>query len=329
MRRSESHSLTAIASAGAPSARSRRMLALVALTGSAALLAACASPGTSPTTAPPEPSAAGDTGAAPVALADDLLQAEGLFDEVSSEGYAVRWVEPGESIAVVIGGSGGGGGCIPQPHAAELGAVGAAVVVSFDPPDAAIACTADYRLHGWGLALPMSVPVDLPTVVELVNLRGEDETTEVRIGADNLLDAGPTADPQPSLIPEPSAEGAAPSPIPPDQLPEADVTMQDAQVRWIEPGRRLAVILGGSGVAECVPTPVAARTTGISAIAVSFEFPSEPMDCSADFHLYGWQFELEEPVSGTLPAEVTVTGTTAADSSTVLALQPDDLLSAP
>ena len=61
--------------------------------------------------------------------ADDGLQAEGLFDEVSSEGYAVRWLEPGESIAVVIGGSGGGGACIPQPHAAELGAVGAAVVV--------------------------------------------------------------------------------------------------------------------------------------------------------------------------------------------------------
>lgn len=329
MRRSESHPLTAIVPAGAPGLRSRRMLAVVALAGSAALLAACASPAAAPTTAPPEPSSAGSTGAAPVEITGQQLEAAGFFDAVSADGYAVRWVEVGTSVAVVIGGSGGGGGCIPQPHAAEAGDATGAVVVRFDPPDPAMMCTADFALHGWELGLPSPVDANSTLTIKLVNLQGEDESTQVVIGPDDLFVSGPTADPQPSLIPDAPTEGAAPSPIPPDQLPEADVTMQDAQVLWIDPGRRLAVVLGGSGAIQCVPEPIAARTTGIGTVEVAFEFPSGDMDCSADFHLYGWQFELEEPVSGTLPVEVTVTGTTAPDSSLVLTLQPGDVLGGP
>lgn len=328
VRRSESRLLPPNAGSGRL-ARPRRMLAAVALAGAAALLAACASPGTSPTTAPPQPSSTGVAGDAPVEITDERLQADGLFEAVSADGYAVRWVEVGASVAVVIGGSGGGGGCIPQPHAAELDEATGAVVVRFDPPDPAMMCTADFRLHGWELGLASPVDPDETLQVQLVNLRGEDETTEVEIGPDDIFVSGPTADPQPSLIPDAPTDGAAPSPIPPEQLPEADVMMQDASVRWIEPGRRLAVLLGGSGAQQCVPTPIAARTSGIGAVEVTFEFPSGEMDCSADFQLYGWQFELAEPVSATLPVEVTVTGATAADSSTVLTLQPDELLGTP
>jgi len=326
VRRSESRPLTIPALR--PGALSWRMLAAVALTGAATLLAACASPGTSPTAAPPQPSSTGAAGDAPVEITDEPLQAEGLFEAVSDDGYAVRWVLAGESVAVVIGGSGGGGGCIPQPHAAELDEATGSVVVRFDPPDPAVMCTADFTLHGWELGLPAPVDPNATLQVQLVNLRGEDETAEVEIGPDDIFVSGPTADPQPSLIPDPPTDGtgATPTPIPEAQLPEPDPMVQDAYARWIEPGRRLAVLLGGSGANQCVPTPIAAKTVGLAGIQVAFEFPSGDMDCSADYQLYGWEFELAEPVSGTLPVEVTVTGATAADSSIVLTLGPDDLL---
>ncbi|MGM1028408.1 MAG: hypothetical protein ACQEWM_00905 [Actinomycetota bacterium] len=335
MRRSESHPLTA--TGGRSAARSRRMLAAVALAGSAALLAACASPGTSPTSAPPQPStstgAPGAAGAAPVELADELLQSEGLFDEVSEEGFAVRWLEPGESIAVVIGGSGGGGGCIPQPHAAEQGESG--VLVAFDPPDPAMMCTADFRLHGWELGLASPVDATETLTVMLENLRGEDESTDVEIGPDDLLDSGPTADPQPSLIPTPPEDVPAPSAIPAEQLPSSTeagvVQTEDPEVgvRWIEPGVRLAVLRYGSGADHCTPTPVAARSTGIGMVEVSFEFAPDDRDCSADGMLRGWAFTLPERVPATQPVEVTVTGASRTGATAVLTLQPDDLLDIP
>lgn len=313
------------------------MLAVVALAGSAALLAACASPGTAPSTAPPQPSSAGTAGAAPVELDDEQLQAEGLFDEVSDEGYAVRWVEVGASVAVVIGGSGGGGGCIPQPHAAEQGDTG--VVVRFDPPDPAIACTADFRLHGWELELASPVDPNEALSVQLENLRGEDETTEVELGPDDILVGGPTADPQPSVIDGTPPEGAgAPVEIPQADLPEADLELLRAdppvRVHWIEPGNELAVVLGGSGTAACVPTPTGARVTGPASIEVSFD-PAPGGDCSADGQVYGWRFVLADPVATTMGVEVTVTGASSTGTGTgtgtpsVFTLAADDVLALP
>lgn len=335
MRRSERRPRSILA--GRPVAHARRMLAVVALAGSATLLAACAAPGTAPSSAPPQPTGAGAAGAAPAELSDALLQGEGLFDEVGSEGYAVRWLEPGTSIAVVIGGSGGGGGCIPQPHAAELDASTQHVVVRFDPPDPAMICTADFRLHGWELALASTVDASAPLTVELVNLRGEDESTEVEIGPDDLLSSGPTADPQPSLIPTTPGAVPAPTAIPAEQLPslmDAEpglVQTEDPEVgvRWIEPGVRLAVLRYGSGAPHCSPTPVGARSTGIGMIEVSFEFASDDRDCSADGMLRGWDFTLPERVPATLPVEVTVTGASPLGATAVLTLQPDDLLEIP
>lgn len=333
MRRSESTPLSTFA--GRPAMRPRRMLAVVALAGSAALLAACASPGTSPTTAPPEPSSpaapAGATGAAPVELGEELLQSDGLFDEVSAEGYAVRWLEVGASVAVVIGGSGGGGGCIPQPQAAEQGDTG--IVVRFDPPDPAMMCTADFRLHGWelGLAAPVDPSASLP--VQLVDLRGEDETTELEIGPDDVLVSGPTADPQPSVIDDPPVEGAGePVEIPQADLPAAGLELLRAdppvRVHWIDPGRELAVLLGGSGTAACVPTPTAARVTGPMSIEVSFE-PAAGGDCSADAQTYGWRFVLGDAISTGLGVEVTVTGAGSDGATSVATLAADDVLALP
>lgn len=361
VRRSESRPLITTAFAGPSAVRSRRMLVAVALAGSAALLAACASPGTGPSTAPPQPSASatatGIPGDAPVEIADDLLQAPGLFDEVSAEGFAVRWAEPGESLAVVIGGSGGGGGCIPQPHAAELdestqgestqgestqgestqGESMQSVVVRFDPPDPAMACTADFRLHGWELGLASPVDAESIITVELVNLQGNDESTEVQIGPDDLLANGPTADPQPSIIPGTPPEGAGePTPIPAAQLPGAEGDLDPTgtggdpvvTARWIEPGETLAILLGGSGVEACVPAPVTARSTDLGAIEVTFEAPAGG-DCSADFKIYGWSFPLAEPVAATLPVEVTINGLAPDGGAVVLTLQSDQLLEAP
>ncbi|SDS37622.1 hypothetical protein [Agrococcus carbonis] len=306
-----------------------RMLAAVALTGAAALLAGCASGGPA---APPTPTAG--AGAGPVPLGAELLSADGLFDAVATDGVVVRWLAAGESIAVVIGGSGGGGGCIPQPHAAEAETDGA-VSVRFDPPDPAMACTADFTLHGWELGLPAPVDGNAPLAVRLVDLRGDGATTEVEIGPDDLLaapaaDPGQaTADPQPSEVP-PAGPMPEPSALPETLLP--DVSIVDPRedpavaVRWLEPGVSLAVLLGGSGVEACVPQPIGATSPGPGAIHVAFEYPTGDRDCSADLHLYGWELPLAEPVSATMPVEVTITGAGADGAAATVTLEPGDVL---
>lgn len=304
-----------------------RMLVAVALAGAAALLAGCGAAGDP--AAPPQPSA-GATGADPVPIDDERLQTAGLFDEVGAEGYAVRWAEPGESIAVFLGGSGGGGGCIPQPHAAESDG-GGAVTVAFDPPDPAMMCTADFTLHGWELALPGAVDPAQTLPVQLVNLQGDDETIEVELGPDDVLGAasgeGPSADPQPSEIPG-SGETPEPAPIPEAQLP-ADLGILQGPtqlaVQWIEPGRSIAVLHGNSGTEACVPQPTGAKATGPGTIEVAFE-PVEAGTCTDDLRLYGWQLTLPEAVSATLPVTVTVTGVTDAGPSAEVTLEPDDVL---
>ncbi|MCR8671248.1 hypothetical protein [Agrococcus sp. HG114] len=305
------------------------MLAAAALTGAAALLTACASQAPMQSTAPTAP---GGTGAAPVPIEGDRLGPE-LFDRVSADGAAVLWAEPGTTLAVVVGGSGGGGACIPQPHAAEL--VDGAVTIAFDPPDPAVACTADFRLHGWELGLPSEVDASAPLDVRLVDLRGDGETREVRIGPDDLL-VSPTADPQPSVVPgDTPAGGIAPTPIPAEQLPPMDAvippgTIPQVAVRWLEPGASLAVMVVGSGVApSCNATPVGAKPTGPGSIEVTFD-PADPeQDCPADGVLYGWEMPLPERMSAELGVEVTVTGIVHDGSASVIPLGPGDVLERP
>ncbi len=314
--------------------RPARALAAAALTGVAALLAACTAQPAAPSGSPSAPDAPPSaTGTAPVPIEDDRLNDSYLFDRVSSEGVVVAWAEPGETLAVIIGGSGGGGGCIPQPQPLELDEAEPAATIRFDPPDPAMMCTADFRLHGSELALPSAIELDQVLQVSLVNLQGNDEVLELQVGPDDMLESGPTADPQPSQIPDPSAPGAgSPAPIDESLLPFAEdaVDPRDdppVRVQWMQPGSSLAVLLGGSGVADCVPTPVRATVTGPGSIEVQFEPPAGDRDCSADLRLYGWELLLDEPVTSTLPVEVTVTGAGSEGASATLTVQPDDVFS--
>jgi hypothetical protein len=305
-----------------------RILAALAVAGTAALLAACATAGPGQSTAPTSPSS-GIEGAAPVPLDEAVLGTEGLFDRVADVGYAVGWLEVGQSIAVVIGGSGGGGECIPQPGPVATTGEPEQLEVAFAPPNPAVACTADFRLHGWELRLAETVDGEATQTVLLTNLRGEGESTEVALGPDDLL-VQPGADPQPSMIPGEPADGAeAPTQIPSAQLPSAEALdrtqMPMVRVQWIEPGTSLAVMLGGSGTLPCVPGPVGATSTGTGTIEVAFALSTEPMDCSADLHVYGWAFTLAEPVSATLPVEVTVTGAEHDGRTATVTVQPEDV----
>lgn len=303
-----------------------RALAAVALTGAAALLAACSSTTPGQSEAPSAPGAG--SGDAPVAIEPEMLASDGLFERVSADGVAVLWSEPGESLAVVIGGSGGGGGCIPQPNAAEL--VDGAVTVAFDPPDPAMMCTADFTLHGWTLGLPEPVDAEAPLDVQLTDL--QEQPLDVRVGPDDVLTE--PADPQPSLIDDPSG-ATAPTPIPEGQLPAMDTvippgTLPQVAVKWLEPGASLAVMTIGSVVAPaCNATPVGATVTGPGSIEVAFELPDGDMDCPADGGLYGWEFPLPERVPAALGVEVTVTGTMHDGREAVIALAPEDVLEQP
>lgn len=303
-----------------------RALGAVALTAVAALLAACSSAAPGQSDAPSAPStSAGD---APVAIEPEMLASDGLFERVSADGVAVLWAEPGESLAVVIGGSGGGGGCIPQPHAADV--VDGVVTIAFDPPDPAMMCTADFTLHGWTLGLPEPVEAEQPLDVRLTDV--QEQPLDVQVSPDDVLTA--PADPQPSLIDdEPGA--TAPTPIPDEQLPAIDTvippgTLPQVAVKWLEPGASLAVMTVGSVVAPvCNATPVGATVTGPGSIEVAFAPPEGEMDCPADGGLYGWEFPLPERVPAALGVEVTVTGTMHDGSEAVIALAPEDVLELP
>lgn len=313
--------------------RPARALAAAALTGVAALLAACTAQPAAPSGSPSAPDAPPSaTGTAPVPIEDDRLNDSYLFDRVSSEGVVVAWAEPGETLAVIIGGSGGGGGCIPQPQPLELDEAEPAATIRFDPPDPAMMCTADFRLHGWELALPSAIELDRVLQVSLVNLQGNDEVLELQVGPDDRLESGPTADPQPSLIPgSPPPDAGEPTPIPEAQLPAFDEVLTEGTnpavaVRWVEPGSTLAVLLLGSGMEECTASPVAARATGTGALEVQFEQPTHDGDCSADGRLYGWTFELAEQMPAALGVEVTVSGLSADGEDAVVQLAQDDTI---
>lgn len=285
----------------------RRMLVAVALAGATALLAGC---GTADAPGASTPSAPATAGADPVPLDDALLQAAGLLEGLGEQAIDVRWIEPGSSIAVVVGGSGSGGECIPQPRAASL--EDDAVVVPFDPPNPDVVCTMDFRLHGWELALPAAVDASGTVPVRLVDTAGAGETIAVELGPDDLLEPAPTADAQPSLVPGEPVD-ATPEPIPPARLPDVATAVDATQdppvaVHWLEPGTALAVLLAGSGSESCVPQPIGARSTGPGSIEVTFEPIAERVDCSADLALHGWRLPLPEAVPATLDVRVTITG---------------------
>lgn len=301
------------------------MLAAVALVGAAALVAGCASGDTDPgaTMAP------GVTpGAEPVPLDDARLPGLDVFDGIQESAIAVRWATPGESLAVIVGGSGAGGECIVQPQGAGLDPSGPTITVRFDPPNPEAMCTMDFRLHGWELVLPEPIDPSATVPVELVNTSDADVTIEVELGPDDLLDAGPTADPQPSEIPD-AGEAPAPEVIPADQLGAQSNLMiaggEPLSALWVEPGRTIAVLLGDSGTPACVPTPVGAVSSGPGVIDVTFE-PAVGTTCTDDFVVYGWQFTLPEAVSATLPVEVRVTGTSDAGPFLDVTVAPDDVL---
>lgn len=301
------------------------MLAVVALAGAAALTVGCAALGPGAPSDPGSPPVA-ITGADPVPIEDGRLQADGLFDEVSEQGVAVRWAVPGESIAVFVGGSGSGGGCIPQPHAAGLEPDAPSVVVRFDPPEPELMCTMDFRLHGWELGLAEPIDAGAAVPVRIVNLQGDDAAVDLELAPDAVLpDAGGTADPQPSEIPG-SGEAPAPTPIPAEQLPDAGILSADqVAVRWIEPGRTLAVLTGGSGIEACVPQPTGATATGPGMLEIAFA-PATATTCTDDLVLYGWQVTLPEAVSATLPVEVALDGATASGTPESVTVAPEDVI---
>lgn len=304
-----------------------RMLAVVVLAGALALVTGCSQPSDpGSTSAPPSPSAIVH-GGDPVPLDDAQLAASGPFDEVSANGLALRWLEPGASIAVVVGGSGGGGECIPQPHPAELDPSEPSIVVHFDPPNPEVMCTRDFVLHGWQLDLAQPIDANGIVPVQFVNLQGDDDVVELRLGPDDTLTS--SADPQPSAIPD-SGTVPDPTPIPSEQLPEgllADASSDSVQVRWVEPGRSLAVMLAAPGTATCVPQPVGAAPTGPASIEVTFE-PAERTTCDGDAMVHGWRITLPAAVSSTLPVEVTVRGA-AAGAPVEVTLERGDVLELP
>lgn len=306
--------------------RRSRMLAAVALLGAAALVAGCASGDTDPgATMTP-----GVTpGAEPVPLDDARLPGLDVFEGIQESAIAVRWATPGESLAVIVGGSGSGGECIPQPHEAGLDPSGPTIIVRFDPPNPEAMCTMDFRLHGWELVLPEPIDPSAIVPVQLVNTSDAGETIEVELGPDDLLDAGPTADPQPSEIPD--AGGAtAPRRIPEGEIPEGivagDGSTDDAEaltVLWAQPGASLAVFLFANSAPECLPEPVAARGTGPGSLALTFEPPPIGHDCAAIGEVVGWQVQLDAPVGATLPVEVVISGLSHDDSQISRTIEPD------
>lgn len=305
--------------------RRSRMLGTAALLGAAALVTGCGIQQSAPgsPTGPTSPPVA-IVGADPVPLDDALLQVRGLADEVQDAGYAVRWLEPGRSIAVFVAGSGSGGDCIAQPHAAGVEPNAPSIVVRFDAPDPEAICTMDLRLHGWELGLAEPIDAERVVPVRLVNLQGTDDVIELELGPDDVL-VSPTADPQPSEIPD---AGGTPEP---ERIPDAVLDAHAAlagdgvSVHWVEPGRSIAVLFSAPGSPSCTPRPVGATSSAPGMLEIDFE-PAAQQSCGADVALHGWHITLQQAVTATLPVSVTVSGATGAGSSVETTLSPDDVL---
>lgn len=138
----------------------------------------------------------------------------------------------------------------------------------------------------------------------------------------------PSDEPGSSTSPSPidSAPPAAgePTPIPDDdpRLSEAMSAPTFPIVEWAEAGTTLTVMLGGSGSAACVPTPVGATVDGETAITVEFTPPTGELVCTADFRVHGWEFPLTDGVDATQTVEVSVTGLQDGAEPTVVPLEP-------
>ncbi|QCR19832.1 hypothetical protein [Agrococcus sp. SGAir0287] len=138
----------------------------------------------------------------------------------------------------------------------------------------------------------------------------------------------PTDEPTSSTSPSPidSAPPAAGDPTP---IPDDDPRLSDAMgsqtfpiVEWAEEGTTIAVLVGGSGSAACVPSPVGATVESATAITVEFTPPDGDMMCTADFRVYGWEIPLTGEVDATQTIEVTVDGLTEQGEPTVVPLAP-------
>ncbi|WP_413316610.1 hypothetical protein AA0Z99_08210 [Agrococcus sp. 1P02AA] len=317
-----------------PASTRSRMLAALALAGAAALTVGCAGQPAAPgAPTPTDAMVASVPGADPVPIDDARLEEAGLMDEVSEQGYALRWSEPGASIAVFVGGSGSGGGCIPQPSDASLEQGEPRILVAFESIDPAVSCTMDFRLHGWELGLADTIDDSRAVPVRLMGLQGDDDVIETELAPEQVLGDGDAngADPQPSEVDDAPRATVSPTPFDASGLPQAQSIVEGASaldVWWIEPGRTLAVVMSGSGTEACVPQPIDARAAGPGAIDIAFA-PAAGDTCTDDLVVYGWQLELPSAVTATLPVQVTLSGTSDAGETVQRTLDPGDVLELP
>lgn len=91
---------------------------------------------------------------------------------------------------------------------------------------------------------------------------------------------------------------------------------------WTTPSSLLAVFIGGSGTAACVPKPLQATVTSSTTVEVAFDSTLDPDTmCTADYTAYGWDF----PVTGldaSQPVDVTLVGIGSDPTPVVIPLAP-------
>ncbi|WP_293694974.1 hypothetical protein [uncultured Agrococcus sp.] len=118
---------------------------------------------------------------------------------------------------------------------------------------------------------------------------GEDAPTETETE---------TVSPEPTATEEPTEpEGQWATPVEADDLVGEDAleTEEPADVRWLEVGETLQIVVVGSGSTDCVPTAIDAWTDG-EQVEIEFEAADEEATCTMDLRPHVWTVTWDEPL---------------------------------
>jgi hypothetical protein len=97
----------------------------------------------------------------------------------------VQWIDPGVSLAVMVGGS-GVEACVPQPTGARSTGPGT-IEVDFGPLMHQGDCSADLHVYGWEVPLGERVPVNPSVEVTVIGAEGDGTAATVSLSPDDVL----------------------------------------------------------------------------------------------------------------------------------------------
>lgn len=151
----------------------------------ALVLAGCGTNGGEEGQTPTETATETET-VAPEGQQAEPIETEDLIGEDqfgTDEPAAVRWIAVGETLQIVVVGS-GSLDCVPRPIDAWTD--GEQVEIEFEPADETATCTMDLRSHVWTVTWDEPLDADGPLPLVLTNVEGPETQFETELPAEPI-----------------------------------------------------------------------------------------------------------------------------------------------